>query len=66
MVGGKPVKLPSLHVRNFRMLEDFTLEKLGRVNLLVGGNNSGKSTVLEAVRVYAGNGDRELLDLFFK
>ena len=61
MVGGKPVKLPSLHVRNFRMLEDFTLEKLGRVNLLVGGNNSGKSTVLEAVRVYAGNGVIPLL-----
>lgn len=61
MDGGKPVKLPSLHVRNFRMLEDFTLEKLGRVNLLVGGNNSGKSTVLEAVRVYAGNGESGLL-----
>jgi AAA15 family ATPase/GTPase len=61
MTTGKPVKLPSLHVRNFRMLEDFTLEKLGRVNLLVGGNNSGKSTVLEAVRVYAGNAHPDLL-----
>jgi AAA15 family ATPase/GTPase len=61
MDGGKPVKLPSLHVRNFRMLEDFTLEKLGRVNLLVGGNNSGKSTVLEAVRAYATAAELEVL-----
>jgi AAA15 family ATPase/GTPase len=43
------------------MLEDFTVEKLGRVNLIVGKNNSGKSTVLEALRIYAGNANIELL-----
>lgn len=43
------------------MLEDFEVEKLGQVNLIVGKNNSGKSTVLEALRIYAGNADRHLL-----
>lgn len=46
--------LNSLVIKNFRMLEDFKVEKLGRVNLIVGKNNSGKSTVLEALRIYAG------------
>jgi AAA15 family ATPase/GTPase len=32
------------------------------VNLIVGKNNSGKSTVLEALRIYAGNANRNLLE----
>ncbi|MBL9100350.1 MAG: AAA family ATPase [Myxococcales bacterium] len=47
--------LKSLEIKNFRMLEDFQVSKLGRVNLIVGKNNSGKSTVLEALRIYAGD-----------
>jgi AAA15 family ATPase/GTPase len=43
-------------------LEDFTVSKLGRVNLIVGKNNSGKSTVLEALRIYAGNAHPKLLE----
>ena len=46
--------LSNLRIKNFRMLEDFEVPKLGRVNLIVGKNNCGKSTVLEALRVYAG------------
>jgi len=46
--------LSNLRIKNFRMLEDFEVVKLGRVNLIVGKNNCGKSTVLEALRVYAG------------
>jgi AAA15 family ATPase/GTPase len=53
--------LNSLEIKNFRMLEDFTVAKLGRINLIVGKNNSGKSTVLEALRIYAVNAQRELL-----
>jgi predicted ATPase len=51
--------LDSLKIKNFRSLEDFEVAKLGRVNLIVGRNNSGKSSVLEALRIYAGNGQRE-------
>ena len=53
--------LNSLSVKNFKCLEDFSIEKLGDVNLIVGANNSGKSTVLEAIRVYASRGDKQVL-----
>lgn len=42
--------LNSLKIKHFRALEDFSVAKLSRVNLIVGKNNSGKSTVLEALR----------------
>ena len=53
--------LNSLYIKNFRSLEDFQVSKLGRVNLIVGNNNSGKSSVLEALRIYAGSANRSLL-----
>lgn len=43
--------LTSLHVEQFRGLRDFRLNDLGSVNLLVGKNNSGKTSVLEALAV---------------
>ena len=54
--------LNSLIIKNFRLLEKFQVEKLGRVNLIVGKNNSGKSSVLEALRIFAGNAHQELLE----
>ncbi|WP_020597037.1 AAA family ATPase [Spirosoma panaciterrae] len=45
--------LRSLEIRNYRNLRHLTIEKLGRVNLLVGKNNTGKTSVLEAVAIYA-------------
>lgn len=59
---GVKTMLDSLLIKHFRALENFEVSKLGRVNLIVGKNNSGKSSVLEALRIYAGNGQRELLD----
>ncbi len=53
--------LNNLRIKKFRMLEDFEVSKLGRVNLIVGKNNCGKSTVLEALRVYAGRAHPNLL-----
>ncbi len=58
--------LDSLKVKNFRILEDVEIEKLGHVNLIVGKNNSGKSTVLEALMLLAGNFNREsILDVAY-
>lgn len=54
--------LNSLLIKNFRSLEHLEVPKLGRVNLIVGKNNCGKSTVLEALRIYAGNAQRSLLE----
>lgn len=41
----------SLHIQGFRAFEDLQLQGLGRVNLLVGKNNIGKTTVLEALKI---------------
>lgn len=41
----------SLHIGRFRRLENLRLDDLGAVNLLVGRNNSGKTSVLEALAV---------------
>ena len=54
--------LNRLDIENFRSLKDFHVPKLGHVNLIVGRNNSGKSTVLEALRIYAGGATRQLLE----
>lgn len=54
--------LNSLEIKNFRSLERFEVSKLGRVNLIVGKNNSGKSSVLEALRIYAANAQRGVLE----
>ncbi len=54
--------LSALEIENFRSFQRLTIPRLGMVNLIVGKNNAGKSTVLEAVRILAGNGNRYLLD----
>ncbi|MEA5470331.1 AAA family ATPase [Spirulina sp. 06S082] len=43
--------LKSLKIENFRRFKSFELEDLGRINLLVGMNNSGKTSILEAIQL---------------
>lgn len=43
--------LKSLTIRNFRGLEDIQVEFDNRVNVIVGPNAIGKTTVLEAIRL---------------
>jgi len=45
--------LDSLYVKNFRIFKELKVQKLSRVNLFTGKNNSGKSCLLEAVQSYA-------------
>lgn len=45
--------LPDMHIENFRGISNLSIPRLGRVTLLAGRNGVGKSTVLEAIRVYA-------------
>jgi len=47
--------IDSLHIAGFKLFRDLTLPKLGRMNLIVGENNTGKSCLLEAIGLYAGN-----------
>jgi predicted ATPase len=46
--------IESLHVSGFKLFRDITLPRLGRLNLFVGENNTGKSCLLEAIGLYAG------------
>lgn len=39
-------------IHRFRGIRDLKLEGLGQINLLVGDNNSGKTSVLEALSIY--------------
>ena len=45
--------LDSLEIRRFRCFQELRIGRLGPVNLIVGKNNVGKSTLLEALRLYA-------------
>lgn len=45
--------LETLTIHQFRGLRDVELRGLGRFNVLVGLNNSGKTSVLEAIATYA-------------
>ena len=53
--------LPDLSIAGFRGIERLSIPRLGRVTLLAGRNGVGKTTVLEAVRVYASRGRSEVL-----
>jgi AAA domain, putative AbiEii toxin, Type IV TA system len=46
--------IDSLHIAGFKLFRDLTVPKLGRMNLFVGENNTGKSCLLEAIGLYAG------------
>ena len=56
MTDTKRLHLPSLSVEGFRGIDALTIPRLGRVTLLAGKNGIGKTTALDAVRVYAARG----------
>jgi predicted ATPase len=47
--------LKSFEITNFRLFQHLQVKKLSRVNLIVGKNNSGKSSFLEALELYVSN-----------
>ena len=55
--------LPSLVIKNFRGIDELTIPRLGRVTLLAGKNGVGKTTVLDAVRVWADRGSVHAIDI---
>jgi AAA15 family ATPase/GTPase len=56
-----PFMLKSLKIENFRGFESFELKQLGRINLLVGENNCGKTSLLEAVQIFLSRANLEPL-----
>ena len=50
-----------LSIKGFRAIKDLSIEGLGRVTLITGKNNTGKSSILEALRLFAWNGSPRTL-----
>ena len=49
--------LGTLRLEGFRGFETYSLSELTRVNLLVGKNNCGKTSILEAIQFLVSGGD---------
>lgn len=48
--------ISSIKIKGYRTFKDFSMNDLGRVNLLVGKNNCGKTSILEAMALlWSGN-----------
>jgi AAA15 family ATPase/GTPase len=56
--------LRKIKIENFRGFQSFELNNLGRLNLLVGTNNSGKTSILEAIQLLCSYNNLEpLIDI---
>ena len=53
--------LNSIQIENFRAFQHLDIRQFTRVNLVVGKNNVGKSTLLEAIRLYAYRGSIDII-----
>src|SRR5438552_13827650 len=53
--------LKNIKVEAYRGFRELSIENLSRVNLFVGQNNSGKTSILEAVQILASEGNLGLL-----
>ena len=51
----------SIRIRGYRGLDSFQMQGLGRVNLLVGTNNCGKTSILECIELLRSVGDLHVL-----
>lgn len=50
------LQVSSLEITNFRTFRHLNIERLGRVNLIVGKNNVGKTSILESLWLFAHQG----------
>ena len=48
--------LSSLHINKFRVFDDITLYFKNGINILIGENNSGKTAIIDALRICLGCG----------
>jgi len=62
--------IKNIEIRNFKCFEDFKAEGFGRVNLIGGKNNVGKTAFMEAcylsIPQYKTNNDDKIIDFFWK
>lgn len=55
-------KIATLTIERFRALRQLKIDGLGRVNLITGRNNTGKSSVLEALRILASDASPSVIN----
>ena len=55
------LKIESITLERFRAFRELTIRGLGRVNLITGKNNAGKSSVLEGLRLLASNATPDVI-----
>lgn len=55
------VRISTLTIERFRSLRQLKLEGLGRINLITGRNKTGKSSILEALRILASDASPSVL-----
>ena len=53
----------SIRIKGYRGLDSFRMQDLGRVNLLVGTNNSGKTSILECIELLRSADDPHVLSV---
>lgn len=55
------LKIESITLERFRVFRELTIHGLGRVNLITGKNNTGKSSVLEGLRLLANDATPDVI-----
>jgi AAA15 family ATPase/GTPase len=59
--------LKYLHIENYRLFKSLKIEPLRRVNLITGRNNTGKTAVLEAIRIIESEAEPNVINnIIFK
>ena len=56
------LRFPDLTIQGFRGFKNLSIPRLGRVTLITGKNNTGKSSILEALRIHTHNGAPYLIE----
>ena len=57
----KNLHLPDLQIRGFRGITNLSVPRFGRVTLITGMNNTGKTSILEAIRLLADGAAPEVI-----
>jgi predicted ATPase len=53
MTSKKEVKMiKNLHIQNFKAIKDLAISDFGRINVFVGKNSCGKTSILDAIRLF--------------
>ena len=53
--------LEELSIRNYRIFRELKIDQLRRINLIAGSNNSGKTSLLEAIFLLSSGGLAQML-----